>query len=466
MPDQKISELSAITTIDNSADVLPIVDTSATTTKKVTPTQLKASLALDNVDNTSDADKPISTATQTALDGKVDENAAITGATKTKITYDSKGLITGGADATTADIADSTNKRYVTDAQLTVIGNTSGTNTGDNAINSLYSGLATSKQDTLVSGTNIKTVNSTSLLGSGDIAVQATLVSGTNIKTINSTSLLGSGDITISASPSGVSGAIQFSNGSAFASDAANLFWDNVNKRWGVGTNAPTNTFEIASTSASPFKVATTASYFRAIFQNSGASGIFDFNSSSFQFPTNNVEFGTSSSLGARVGIKGSGSTSATTSLLVQNSSALEALKITDDGTSVFKSATGTLGQFNANGDLYFGVNNNAQMQILHSTSTIVARSPKFWLRNDGGPTGQYYANFTGGQFAIGKSTTQAVASALIEMSSTTMGFLPPRMTTTEKNAIASPAAGLVVYDTTLAKLCVYTTTWETITSL
>lgn len=68
---------------------------------------------------------------QTALDGKVDENSSITGATKTKITYDAKGLVTAGADATTADIADSSNKRYVTDAQLTVIGNTSGTNTGD-----------------------------------------------------------------------------------------------------------------------------------------------------------------------------------------------------------------------------------------------------------------------------------------------------------------------------------------------
>lgn len=54
------------------------------------------------------------------------------------------------------------------------------------------------KQDTLVSGTNIKTVNSTTLLGSGDLAVQETLVSGTNIKTINSTSLLGSGNIDIS----------------------------------------------------------------------------------------------------------------------------------------------------------------------------------------------------------------------------------------------------------------------------
>jgi len=68
---------------------------------------------------------------QSALDAKVDENSPITGATKTKITYDSKGLVTSGADATTADIADSLNKRYVTDAQLTIIGNTSGTNTGD-----------------------------------------------------------------------------------------------------------------------------------------------------------------------------------------------------------------------------------------------------------------------------------------------------------------------------------------------
>jgi len=232
MPDQKISELAAITTIDNAADVLPIVDTSATTTKKVTPTQLKTSLALNNVDNTSDANKPISSATQTALDakqatlvsgtniktvnntsllgsgditissavawggvtgtlsnqtdlqtaldGKVDENTAITGATKTKITYDAKGLVTGGADATTADIADSTNRRYVTDAQSTVIGNTSGTNTGDNATNSQYSGLATSKQDALVSGTNIKTINSTSLLGSGNVAVEPTITATTS----------------------------------------------------------------------------------------------------------------------------------------------------------------------------------------------------------------------------------------------------------------------------------------------
>ena len=161
---------------------------------------------------------------QTALDTKVDENAAIVGATKTKITYDVKGLITAGADATTSDIADSTNKRYVTDAQLVIIGNTSGTNTGDNATNSQYSGLAASKQDTLISATNIKTINSTTLLGSGDLAVQPTLVSATNIKTINSISLLGSGDIVVGGlSAITTIGAVPNANGMTIVGSTLNL---------------------------------------------------------------------------------------------------------------------------------------------------------------------------------------------------------------------------------------------------
>jgi hypothetical protein len=70
MPNQKISELTAIVTVDNSVDVLPIVDISANTTKKVTPNALKTALALDNVNNTSDANKPVSIAQQDALNAK------------------------------------------------------------------------------------------------------------------------------------------------------------------------------------------------------------------------------------------------------------------------------------------------------------------------------------------------------------------------------------------------------------
>jgi hypothetical protein len=91
--------------------------------------------------------------TTTAHGGIVASNTAITGGTKTKVTYDTKGLITSGADATTADIADSTNKRYVTDAQLTVIGNTSGTNSGNQSDATLtFTDITTNNASTTAHG--------------------------------------------------------------------------------------------------------------------------------------------------------------------------------------------------------------------------------------------------------------------------------------------------------------------------
>lgn len=87
----------------------------------------------DNTDDIADINTDLS-GFQTQLDGKVDENAPIIAGTNTKITYDTKGLILSGTAATTADVNDSTNRRYVTDAQLVVVGNTSGTNTGDQSL--------------------------------------------------------------------------------------------------------------------------------------------------------------------------------------------------------------------------------------------------------------------------------------------------------------------------------------------
>jgi hypothetical protein len=67
----------------------------------------------------------------------------------------------------------------------------------------------------------------------------------------------------------------------------------------------------------------------------------------------------------------------------------------------------------------------------------------------------------------VSLNITTGNASALLDITSTTKGFLPPRMTTTQKNAIGTPAQGLMVFDTTLVKLCVYSgTAWETITSI
>ena len=77
------------------------------------------------------------------------------------------GITAGQASAITANTA----KISFDATSSTRLANTSGTNTGDNATNSQYSGLAASKQDTLVSATNIKTINGDSLLGAGDIVI-------------------------------------------------------------------------------------------------------------------------------------------------------------------------------------------------------------------------------------------------------------------------------------------------------
>jgi hypothetical protein len=53
-------------------------------------------------------------------------------------------------------------------------------------------------------------------------------------------------------------------------------------------------------------------------------------------------------------------------------------------------------------------------------------------------------------------AATATNASSVLDLESTTQGFLPPRMTSTQRDAIASPAAGLVIYNTTTNLLNVY----------
>lgn len=126
-------DTSSANSIATSYDVL-VVQSDITNHKNNTSNPhsvTKTQVGLGNVDNTSDANKPVSTSQAAADALRVLANTAITGGTFTKGTVDSKGLITSYTNATTADINPSTNRNYVTDAQQTVIGNTSGTNTGD-----------------------------------------------------------------------------------------------------------------------------------------------------------------------------------------------------------------------------------------------------------------------------------------------------------------------------------------------
>ncbi len=87
--------------------------------------------------------------------------------------------------------------------------------------------------------------------------------------------------------------------------------------------------------------------------------------------------------------------------------------------------------------------------------------------RIDGG-TGVYNILMqpNGGSVSIG-ATSLSSASALLDVQSTSKGFLAPRMTTTQRDAISSPAEGLIIYNLTTHKLNVRTVSaWEAVTSL
>jgi uncharacterized protein (TIGR02145 family) len=65
-------------------------------------------------------------------------------------------------------------------------------------------------------------------------------------------------------------------------------------------------------------------------------------------------------------------------------------------------------------------------------------------------------------QVGINTDASNPDQSAILDAKSSSKGFLPPRMTTTQMNDISSPAAGLMVYNTTLNSICWFNgTSWD-----
>ena len=252
----------------------------------------------------------------------------------------------------------------------------------------------------------------------------------------------------------------------------------------------------------------------------------------------------------AKLFIKGSGSTSATTSFLVQNSSSINTLQLNDDGTLYVGTTASNLGviyvphsptyaqrtflRMQSGGREIFATSSNDGLVVktlgttfeqtitindglIYGRSTAVATNVSAYNLptqiNCFSTANSCLINLSGGGRLQGSSDAQYIriegtiqldgvsnelkgfyfnptltgafspqnvlaihstyggaylntatpqASAILQADSTTQGFLPPRMTTTQRTGIVLPAAGLIVYDTDTNKSYTYDgTAWQ-----
>jgi uncharacterized protein YaiE (UPF0345 family) len=270
----------------------------------------------------------------------------------------------------------------------------------------------------------------------------------------------------------------------------------------GIGTNAPSSKLQVVSIgdvalldsggvgARVTLKLNTTPASYTQIIGNGTEFNIITIGTTPITFGTNSVErmrlvgstgnlllnsttdsgerlqvSGSSKFAGDMV-ITGSGTTSATNALLVQNSAGTATFSVRNDGR-IANGSTFYLDRYVAGGTVMVisggGAHNNSTGISVTSGIGIKAYSDVGVSSNNLLGASIYAA---GGGYAFNKSLgllsnralITSVASGLnmhtssmLQVDSTDQGFLPPRMTAAQRTAIGTPAQGLVVYDNDLA---------------
>jgi hypothetical protein len=307
---------------------------------------------------------------------------------------------------------------------------------------------ATTYQSLLVSGTNIKTVNSNSLLGSGNISVgTVTNVTGTapiQVATgtttpaisVDTASITKTGVVTIGTQSFKGQKTIIGANVTSATStlklldSLSNTYFDARNDgsiilgksgstttpltvigSGGTGTQfiAGNNQIQVPG-SMIPIGVGSFTFFSNIAGSGTGNSFSFDYN--------NNPQHST----GNRNNINVAGTINTQSSAVLNNINIAPTYNVNANTTS---------------SSILRGV------YYAPTLTAIGSAQHRAWENT----TGNILFGTTSGSVGIGVTTT-INASAILQVSSTTQGFLPPRMTATQRTAIASPAVGLMVYQT------------------
>ena len=284
-----------------------------------------------------------------------------------------------------------------------------------------------------------------------------------------------------SDAPGGADTQVQFNDAGVFGG-AAQLFWDKANNRLGIGTATPGAPLEIVppsaiaamftrysdnapaayvyfrkarGTSAVPTSVLANdhlmllqaSGHDGSTFRSTGMIGVRAEQNFSTSILDSYLHFMTTSgtALSEKMRITGAGNVGIGTTTPASLLHVAGGVQLGDDtatcpGASNVK--VGTL-QFNTGA---------LQLCTTSGWGSIAGASSQ-WTT-----TGSDIYYNTGN---VGIGTTVPAATAALEVSSTTRGFLPPRLSTGERNAISAPAEGLVIYNSTTKSLEFYNgSTW------
>jgi hypothetical protein len=444
-------------------------NTNAIETLKITPGTTNAILFTGNLTATTLIKSGGTSSQFLKADGSIDSNTYIT--TSTNI-YNTDGTLTSNRTLTNGgfnfSIVGSTYTNRFTSAGRLLLGTTTeGTFlldvNADARINTLRIGLGNNNQaNNTCIGLNalnaITTGQQHTAIGSGALQSQTTSFSSIAIGYLAANAVTTSGFNTIVGtqamqSGNGANNTIIGSSSGQTNSGSSNTFvgnsvGKNISGSFNIGIGA-TN-FSNASANSGTYNIAIGQDIMTAIVSGTGNTAI--------QY----ASLGLITSGGYNVAVgryTGYNLTTGSNNTLIGDKSGL-GLTTTTYNTfigSLFNTTTG-------NGITTGSFNTIIGSQITGLSTTLANNI----IISDGAGNMRIVTDNNGNSF-FGATTTYPTinASAIIQADSTTKGFLLPRMTTTQKNAISSPAQGLIVFDTTLIKLCVYSgTAWETVTSI
>jgi hypothetical protein len=311
------------------------------------------------------------------------------------------------------------------------------------------------------------------------------------------------------------SGSVLFSNGTTIAQDNANLFWDDTNNRLGIGTSTANADLTITKSSTGTVQayIKNSSNGINAdsrfvVVNDINTEGGFFLGSSTRVFDGNTVLVYANQTL--RFMTNNTVASGGTSPIIFQaggNNTSQEAMRITGGKTVLIGTTTDNGGklQVKAPGalstDIAIKVRNSAdttdlftanglgQIRSLYAATPGVAVVTAKFLTFATNPYGLVFRGDGLGVHSIQNQreandaevydlslqpfgagvligTATSIPSSALAVQSTTRGFLPPRMTTTQKNAIATPVTGLIVYDTDLLSLFQYNgTAWVAVGS-